>query len=117
MQSPKWAAECAELQAQQAQVLAAWKSRQVKQFNALPFVGKAYRPRGRRSANKVTAWAVDPSECTAEAAALGADYAFQFADIVAYSENAKFCGIGYMLEAVIAGMADAMAKAAPDERE
>ena len=117
MKLPEWAAECAERMAQQAQMLAAWKSRQVKQFNALPFVGKAYRSRGRRSADKVTAWAVNPPECTAEAAALGADYAFQFADMVAYSDDAKFCGTGYMLEAVIVGMADAVAKAGPDGRE
>ena len=115
--SPEWAVQCAAVDAQQAQELAAWKARPVKRFNALPFVGKAYRSRGRRSANKVTAWAVNPPECTAEAAALGAGLAFEFADMVAYSEDAKFCGTGYMLGAVIVGMADAMATAGPNERE
>ncbi len=47
---------------------------------------------------------------------MGAGFAFEFADMVAYSEDAKFCGTGYLLEAVIVGMADAMAKAGPDER-
>ena len=117
MESPEWVSWWVEMEAQKVHELAAWKARPVKRFNALPFVGKAYRSRGRRSANKVTAWAVNPPECTAEAAALGAGLAFEFADMVAYSEDAKFCGTGYLLEAVIVGMADAMAKAGPDERK
>ena len=117
MKSPEWASECAARKEQQAQILATWKSRHVKKLNALSFVGKAYRSRGRRSADKVTAWAVNPPACTAEAAALGTGFAFEFADMVAHSQDSKFCGMGYMLGAVIVGMADAMAKAGPDERE
>ena len=117
MKSPEWASECAARKEQQAQILAAWKLRHVKKLNALSFVGKAYRSRGRRSADKVTAWAVNPPACTAEAAALGTGFAFEFADMVAHSQDSKFCGLGYMLGAVIVGMADAMAKAGPDERE
>ena len=117
VKSLEWAAQCAERKAQQAQILAQWKARHVKRFNALSFVGPEYRSRNRRSAKKVTAWAVNPPECTAEAAALGTGFAFEFADMVAHSQDAKFCGTGYMLGAVIVGMADAMAKAGPDERE
>ncbi len=62
MESPEWVAWWVETEAQQAQELAAWKARPVMKFNALSFVGKAYRSRGRRSANKVTAWAVNPPE-------------------------------------------------------
>ena len=117
MESPEWVSWWVEMEAQKVHELAAWKARPVKRFNALPFVGKAYRSRARRSANKVTAWAVNPPACTSEAAAFGAGLAFEFAEMVAYSEDAKFCGTGYLLEAVIVGMADAMAKAGPNERE
>ena len=97
-------------------VEAAWKARPVTKLSTLPFVGKTYRSRGRRSANKVSAWAVKPPECTGEASVLGADYAFQFAAMMKHPENARFCGAGYFLEAVIVGMADALAKATPQDR-
>lgn len=95
----------------------AWKARPVTKLATLPFVGQSYRSRGRRSADKVSAWAVKPPKCGSEAAVLGADYAFQFAAMMKHPENSKFCGTGHFLEAVILGMADTLAGATDKDRE
>lgn len=100
-----------------AATTAAWTTRPVTTLSTLPFVGKTYRSRGRRSANKVSAWAVKPPEFPSEAAALGASHAFEFADMMHHAENARICGTGHLLEAVILGMADTLAKATDKDRE
>lgn len=48
---------------------------------------------------------------------VGSWLGFEFADMMRHSENAKFCGTGHFLEAVILGMADTLAKATDKDRE
>ena len=98
-------------------IKSAWLARPVATLATLPFVGKTYRSRGRRSVNKVSAWAVKLPKHASEAAALGARYGFEFADLFGHPENAKLCGSGFLLEAVILGMSEALAKATPTDRE
>lgn len=103
--------------ARDEEIKTAWQLRPVTTLSTLPFVGKTYRSRGRLSANKVSAWAVKPPQCTSDAAELGASHAFEFAAMMQHAENGKFCGTGHLLEAVILGMADTLAKATDKDRE
>lgn len=114
---PGFNAEVEAKLARDAATTAAWKLRPVKTLATLDSTGKAYRSRGRRSVNKMSAWAVKPPQCTSEAAVLGASHAFEFAAMMRHAENAKLCGTGHLLEAVILGMADTLAKATDKDRE
>lgn len=102
----------------EAKALTDYRSRPKPKFSELPFVGKKYRSRNRRSADKLTAWAVKP-ELGAMAAVQGFEYARQFMHALhAMNVNGRepWAGYGVSLENIIEGMADTLATCKPSDK-
>lgn len=100
------------------QALEAYRNRPMPKFSELPFVGKKYRSRNRRSADKMTAWAVKP-ELGAMAAVQGFEYARQLIQSIG-TRNSEgkmpWVAYGVHLENIIIGMADTLANCKPDDK-
>jgi hypothetical protein len=103
----------AQKEADDAQTAQQWRDRKRVKFTDLSFVGKNYRSRNRRSANKVTAWAVKTPDTNKAAAAQGAAMAVEFCQ---WTVDSPIAGAGRGLFEVIEGMADRLAKAKPRDR-
>ena len=97
----------------------AYRDRPDLKFSELPFVGKKYRSRNRRSANKVTAWAVKPPADISDGAVMGDSYAMALITMLGRGRNdaSPWCGYGIHLERVIEGMADTLATCKPCDRD
>ncbi len=124
LDTPEFRACYAHLQADQlaqkqrdAQVLEAYRNRPKPKFSELPFVGKKYRSRNRRSADKMTAWAVKP-EPGEVAAIQGFEYARQFMHALSARTTdgrEPWAGYGISLENIIVGMADTLSGCKPSD--
>lgn len=97
-----------EAEQKQAAATQMHRARPRPKFTDLSFVGKKYRSRNRRSANKVTAWAVNPNY---KDASTGVDYAWQFMHYLNQLNGTgkNIAGYGGSLAAVIEDMADTLA--------
>ena len=97
----------------------AYRDRPDLKFSELPFVGKKYRSRNRRSANKVTAWAVNPPATIGDGAVMGAGYAMALITMLGRGRDvaSSWLGYGVTLERVIEGMADTLVTCKPCDRE
>lgn len=130
LDTPEFRAGCAKVKAgrlakqqRDAEVLEAYRARPKPKFSELPFVGKKYRSRNRRSADKSTAWAVKP-ELGEMAAMQGYEYARQFLHHInakAHDELEGGCdpwaGFGVSLENIVLGMADTLASCKPSDKD
>ena len=89
-----------------------WRERRRMKFTDLSFVGKEYRSRNRRSADKMTAWAVKSVSTSKEAAAQGVSMGMEFAQ---WNVDSKLSGSGIGLAQVIEGIAERLAKVGPED--
>lgn len=83
-----------------------WRDRKRVKFADLSFVGKKYRSRNRRSANKMSAWAIKTPTNLRDAAAQGVSMGMEFCQWIVDSPHA---GSGYGLFEVVKGMAERLA--------
>lgn len=114
VERPGYKAELARIMAESAQKKAddertaqQWRDRRRVKFTDLSFVGKKYRSRSRRSANKVTAWAVKTPDTHQDAAAQGVAMAMEFCQ---WTVDSLVASTGLGLFEVIRGMAERLAK-------